>query len=164
MPKPDTSSVAVQLTLSSLHRSSPFNITDCKSIITDVNGQQTTYKGWDPQDVGKPQHGGADFTLTVHDDDYSANNPTMVGRWVLTCLRRGATRDASPFSANAPSIAGEGADVANGVFTLDLNQAKIKNAGSWDWSLLIQMVMPNDTATKCFVSDPEMDVQAVVLT
>jgi len=163
MPKPDTQSVAVQLSLRSLQPKPPFNITECESTITDVNGGKSHYSGWNPQDVGKPQGGGADFTLAVQDLDYGSNE-TSLAYWVLTCLPRGDTKDASPFSANDSSIAGKGGTLTSaGIFTLDLKKAKIKNAGSWDWSLLVQIVMPNETL-KCFVSDPEMDVQAFLLT
>jgi hypothetical protein len=163
MPKPDTQSVAVQLSLKSSQNTPPFNITECQSTITDVGGKSSHYSGWNPQDVGKPQTGGADFTLTVQDLDY-ASNKTTIANWVLTCLRRGATKEASPFSANDSSIAGNGGTLMSaGIFTLDLKNAKIKNAGSWDWSLLVQIVMPDQTTVKCFVSDPEMDVQAILL-
>ena len=163
MPKPDTQSVAVQLSLKSSQNTSPFNITECQSTITEVGGKSQHYSGWNPQDVGKPQAGGADFTLTVQDLDY-ASNETTLANWVLTCLRRGATREASPFSANESSITGQGGKLTSpGIFTLDLKNAKIKNAGSWDWSLLVQVVMPDKTTVKCFVSDPEMDVQAILL-
>jgi hypothetical protein len=165
MPKKDTQSVAVQLSLGSTQNASPFNITKCQSTITDVDGQSEQYSGWNPQDVGKPKAGGADFTLRVEDLDYASNNKTTVENWVLTCLRRGGTKDASPFSANDSSISGSGGTLASpGIFTLDLKNAKIKNAGSWDWSLLVQIAMPDNTTVKCFVSDPEMDVQAILLT
>jgi hypothetical protein len=164
MSKKDTQSVAVQLSLKSSLTTSPFNITECDSTITDVDGKSLHYSGWNPQNVGKPQAGGADFTLTVQDLDYATTNQTTLANWVLTCLRRGATREASPFSANDSSIAGNGGTLtSSGIFTLDLKNAKIKNAGSWDWSLLVQIVMPDQTV-KCFVSDPEMDVQAILLT
>jgi hypothetical protein len=163
MPKPDTQSVAVQLSLKSSQSTSPFNITECHSTITEVGGHQDHYSGWNPQDVGKPQAGGAGFTLTVQDLDY-ASNKTTLANWVLTCLPRGATKEASPFSANDSSITGNGGTAAAGIFTLDLKNAKIKNAGSWDWSLLVQVVMSDQTTVKCFVSDPEMDVQAILLT
>jgi len=163
MPKSDTASVTVQLSLKSTLNTPPFNITDCQSTITDENGHKSTYSGWNPQDVGKPKADGADFTLTVQDLDYSSTNETTLANWVLTCLRRGDTDKFSPFSANDSSIAGKGGTLTSpGIFKLDLKNAKIKNAGSWDWSLLVQIVMPDKTV-KCFVSDPEMDVQAIVL-
>jgi hypothetical protein len=43
MPKPDTQSVAVQLSLKSSQITSPFNITECQSTITDENGHKSTY-------------------------------------------------------------------------------------------------------------------------
>ena len=163
MPKSDTASVTVQLSLKSTLNTPPFNITDCQSTITDENGNKSTYSGWNPQDVGKPKADGADFTLTVQDLDYPSNKTTLAN-WVLTCLRRGATKEASPFSANDSSITGNGGTLTSpGIFKLDLKNAKIKNAGSWDWSLLVQIVMPDQTTVKCFVSDPEMDVQAILL-
>ena len=47
---------------------------------------------------------------------------------------------------------------SNGVFTLDTGNVKIKNAGDWDWSLMVQMRMADGVTIKCFSSDPEMEV------
>jgi hypothetical protein len=44
-----------------------------------------------------------------------------------------------------------------GVFTLNTGNVKIKNAGDWDYALMIQMTLP-DGSIKCFSSDPEMEV------
>jgi hypothetical protein len=43
MPKSDTASVTVQLSLKSTLNTPPFNITDCQSTITDENGHKSTY-------------------------------------------------------------------------------------------------------------------------
>ncbi len=55
------------------------------------------------------------------------------------------------------TITGSGGTGSGGTWTLNTGNNMIRNAGSWDWSLMVQMNIPGG-AIHCFASDPEMDV------
>ncbi len=100
------------------------------------------------------------------DAAYSGSNATSIGNWAVTFIPRGSgTTDASPFGNNITTLTGTGGTNNNGTFTLNLGNNTIKNEGSWDWALMVQIIIPATTGpspspsmTLCFSSDPEMDV------
>lgn len=155
-----TVQVAVTFTLDSSIGSPPFNIAGCSGIVSyNDSTPAKPWGGWNAVDIGIPVSGGAAFTVNVVDSSYAVNQ-TVVKNWALTFLPRGATSDTSPFSSNQNTVAGSGGTtVLPGNTSLDLSSVKIKNAGDWDWTLMVQMQM-SDTEIHCFASDPEMDVDA----
>ena len=159
MPDNQTTAVSVKFTLYSSAASPPYEVSGCDGTISYTNNApDTTFSGWNAVDIGTPQPGGATLTVTVADASYSSSsNVTGVANWALTFIPRGTTRAQSPFDNNQNTISGSGAVNNDGVFTLDLANEKITSSGDWDWSLMVQMTMPDGTI-KCFSSDPEMEV------
>jgi hypothetical protein len=158
MPTNFTTDVAVTFTLYSSSPNPPYNVAGCDGKVTFADGTRTDFPGWNAMAVGTPQANGATFELYVADSSYSSgSNVTGVANWALTFIPRAGTSQQSPFGNNQNTISGSGATNNNGVFALNLGNAKIKNAGNWDWSLMIQMTLPGGTV-KCFASDPEMEV------
>ena len=159
-----TTGFTVTFTLYSSAAQAPYEVAGCAGTISYNDSTATTFNSWNAQDIGTPEPNGATFTLMVADSSYSSlNNITGVANWALTFIPRGATTQQSPFGNNQNTIAGTGVLVNNnGVFTLLNAQSniKIKNAGDWDWELMIQMVVPiaGVSVVKCFSSDPEMEV------
>ena len=154
-----TTAVAVTCSLySGTGQAPPFEMSGVAGTISyNNNAPNTTFDGWNAEGVGTPVGPGASFALAVQDLSYSASNQTSVANWALTFIPRGATSQQSPFGNNQNTIAGQGATNSNGTFTLNLGNVKIKNAGDWDWALMVQMVLPNGTVL-CFCTDPEMEV------
>jgi hypothetical protein len=156
---PQTVAVSVKFTLYSSIVNPPYEVAGCEGLIGYDDGTSQPFNSWNPQDIGTPQPNGATFTLTVADANYSTgNNQTGVANWALTFIPRAPTTAQSPFGNNQNTITNSGAANNNGVFTLDTGNVKIRNAGDWDWSLMIQMTMADGTTVKCFSSDPEMEV------
>lgn len=166
---PNTKAVSVTFTLNSTTPTTPpYNITGCGGTVTYDDDTTSTIDGFNAEDIGTPDSSGASFTLNVTDSGYnSTSNATSIGNWALTCIPRSPTTVSSPFAANQNTITGSGATNNNGTFTLSFDnpQPKIKNAGNFDWSLMVQVIIPvpksrqpPTTVTHCFGSDPEMDV------
>ena len=158
---PLTTAVSVTFTLYSTDGTLPYEIKGCDCTVSFDEGQPQTFNNWTAEAVGTPQPSGANFTIKVADAAYSSGSyETTVANWALTFIPRGDDNDTqSPFSNNESTIVGSGA-LSNdppGVFTLDTTSEKIKNEGDWDYSLMIQMNLP-DGSIKCFSSDPEMEV------
>lgn len=156
---PNTTAVTVNLTLNTtLVTQPPYNIASVGGTIAYDDGTSSTFTGWNAEGVGTPQPSGASFSLNVMDAGYSVNQ-TSIGNWALTFIPRGYAPQASPFGNNVNTIAGNGGTGTNGNFSLNLGNPnpKIKNAGSWDWTLMVQITFPNGQI-HCFASDPEMDV------
>jgi len=154
-----TTGLTVTFTLYSATTNPPYEVAGCAGTITfNNNAPSLDFSGWNAEDIGTPQPSGAAFTLMVADSSYSSgNNVTVVVNWAVTFIPRGTTTRQSPFGNNQNTITGSGAANNNGVFTLNLGNVKIQNSGDWDWSLMIQMKLPDGT-NKCFSSDPEMEV------
>jgi hypothetical protein len=155
---PNTTAVAVTMTLDSSATAAPFLISNCSGVITYADGSTGQWGGWAAEDLGTPEPNGATFTLNVVDTSYPLNL-TSVQNWALTFIPRGSTSQDSPFGNNVNTITGMGAANTNGNFALDLGGAKIKNAGDWDWALMVQMQLSSGEI-RCFASDPEMEVGA----
>ena len=157
----NTVSVAVTFTLDSttLANTPPYEITGCSGLVSYADNTQSSFSGWNAEAVGTPQASGAAFSLIVVDNGYSATNQTAIGNWALTFIPRGAQNNlASPFGNNQNTLTGSGVLSQNGnTFTLSIGNNKIKNAGSWDWALMVQITLPGG-AIHCYASDPEMDV------
>ena len=158
---PNTTAVSVTLTLSTLANTNPpFNVSGINGTVTyDNNGGSSTFNTWTAENVGTPQPSGAGFTLIVKDLGQSTYQ-TGIGNWALTFIPRSPTTQASPFGNQVNTITGNGGTAnPDGSYTLNFSggNPKIKNAGSWDWSLMVQITFPNGP-THCFASDPEMDV------
>ena len=155
-----TLQVAVTFTLDSSIASPPYLIGNCSGLITyNDSTPPKPWGGWNAVDIGTPVSSGAALTVNVIDSNYPVNQ-TVVKNWALTFLPRGTTNDVSPFGTNQNTVAGAGGTVViPGNTSLALSNVKIKNAGDWDWSLMVQMQM-SDTEIHCFASDPEMDVDA----
>lgn len=153
-----TTAVTVTFTLYSSAANPPYEVSGCEGTIGYSDGSSVPFSGWSAEAVGTPQPNGASFTLKVADASYSSSsNVTGVANWALTFIPRGSTRAQSPFGNNQNTISGSGATNNDGVFTLNLGNVTINNVGDWDWSLMIQMTLPDGTI-KCFSSDPEMEV------
>ena len=160
MPNKQTTAVTVTFTLYSSAASPPYKIAGLEGTISYNDGSDVDFTGWNPEDIGTPEPNGATFTLMVADSSYSTgNNETGVANWAVTFIPRAPTTAQSPFGNNQNTISGSGATNNVGVFTLNLGNETIKNSGDWDWSLMIQMTLPDGTI-KCFSSDPEMEVGA----
>jgi hypothetical protein len=157
---PQTISLTVKFTLYSSATTPPYEVAGCEGTIYYDNSTNLPFLGWVAEDIGTPEPNGATFTLKVADSSYaSGSNETSVANWALTFIPRGTTTVQSPFGNNQNTISGSGATNDDGVLTLDLGNETIKNAGDFDWSLMIQMVLPGTpTVIKCFSSDPEMEV------
>ena len=154
---PNTVSVTVTLSFDSLATAAPpYNIADCSVYVQYADGTNATLQGWGPEALSAPQTGGATFAVNLVD-----TNPTPatgLQNWALTCIPRSGTSDASPFGNNKNTLSGTGPGAANGGnFPLDMNTPKIKNTGTWDWALMVQVV-GSDGVIRCFASDPEMEV------
>jgi hypothetical protein len=155
---PTTTSVTVTFTLYTSDPNPPYDMSGCAGTITYSDAPNSSFNGWNAMSIGTPQASGAAFTLQIADASYSSgNNQTGIANWALTFIPRSGTSQQSPFGNNQNTIAGSGATNNNGVFTLNLGNVKIKNAGNWDWCLVAQMTLP-DGSVKCFASDPEMEV------
>jgi len=167
----DTRLVIVKFTLDS-SKPFPYSIDGCAGSIyfVDRSLPPRTFSGWDPVNVGTPQSSGADFILLVHDTKFDpGTNPTSVGNYAMTFIPYGDPTGVpgSPFS-NQNSLPGSGAVLSgNGQdFVLDFKGAKIQKRGakfSWDWSLLVQIVLADKTTRHDFVSDPQMDVDPLTI-
>lgn len=164
-PMASTSKVTVTFNLDSSASQPPYNVSPAMTCQVEYSDGSTPgqYPNFTAEVIGTPQNGGAQFVLNVVDSSYSSTNTTNVGNWALTCIPRGSS-PTSPFqgqgsptitdpSGNQPSSTN-----SNGTFTLATGNATIANAGTWDWSLMVQMIMADGTTIKCFASDPEMDV------
>jgi len=158
----NTTGVSVTFTLYSANTTAPYNIAGCQGSISYSDGTTQPFSGWVAENIGTPQPNGATFSIVVADSSYSSvNNVTNVANWAITFIPRGSsTTTKSPCANNESTISGSGATNSNGQFSLDLSRNPIKNAGDWDWSLMIQMVMSDGSTLKCFSSDPEMEVSA----
>ena len=161
-----TSGVVVQFGLDSskpVPADTPFYFTAVGGEVDFADGSSTKFNGWVDLNIGTPQPGGASFSLSVAD---TANGVASVGNWILVFIPRSPLTDKSPFDPNKSSISGGGATVSNGVFLLGIDPStKIKKRalkGSWDWCLLIQLMM-SDKTMRTYVSDPEMDVDQLIL-
>ena len=155
-----TTAVAVTFTLNTVTDSTPpYNVSGIQGIVSYDDKGNSAFNTWSAENVGTPQPAGAPFSIGVTDLGWSSSNQTGIANWALTFIPRGATNGASPFGNNQNTITGNGATGSNGNFTLNFSggNPKIKNAGSWDWALMVQMTMPGG-AIHCFASDPEMDV------
>lgn len=156
----NTTAVAVTFTLDSTvnPNTPPYEITGCSGEISYAGGGSAQFTGWQ-MGVGTPEANGADFAVVVKDNGYGPANQTSIGHWALTFIPRGTTTDQSPFGNHESTITGTGAANANGTFTLKFNnpQPKIKDKGSWDWALIVQINLPVGQV-HCYASDPEMDV------
>jgi hypothetical protein len=162
MAEAKTTQVDVTFRLLSNLSGPPFNIADCSGVIYLDDGSQRTWSGWTRETLGNPQASGAVFNIFVQDTAASPVGAAAVLNWVLTFMKRPGTRDASPFATNENTVTGSGATGAGGKgLLLDIDHnVKVKNSGTWDWGLLLQIeTTPNDSASiKCFASDPEMEV------
>ena len=156
-----TLAVSVKFTLYSSNSPAPYDISECEGTISYSDGSTVPFSGWVAENIGTPDPNGATFSIVVADSSYSSfNNVTSVANWAITFIPRGTSNTAqSPFANNQNTISGSGATNSNGQFTLNLGNVSIKNGGDWDWSLMVQMVLPSGTV-KCFASDPEMEVGA----
>lgn len=155
-----TTAVTVTFTLNSATATTPpYVITGISGRVDYDGGVGSTYfNTWSPETVGTPQTNGAAFNLSVTDAGYnSANNATSIGNWAVTFVPRSPTTADSPFGNNIDTITGSGGSNSNGTFVLNIGNNTIKNAGGWDWALMVQIIIPN-VGTHCFASDPEMDV------
>lgn len=162
-----TSAVTVTLTIDSSIAAPPYNVANCSTRITFSDSTSVLLGGWGNAALGTPQPSGATFNLVVVD---SNSQPiTSLLNWALTCIPRAPTTAASPFGSNASSIAGSGSTPGDGGgLSLNFgntnnpgnNNPKIKNAGTWDWALMVQVVCADGVTVKCFGSDPEMEVGA----
>ena len=158
MPLTQTTGFSVKFTLYSSIANPPYEISGLEGTIYYDDGTDVDFNGWNAENIGTPESNGATFTLQVADSDYSTGtNETGVANWALTFIPRAPTTAQSPFGNSQNTISGSGAANSSGVFTLDLGNETIKNAGTWDWSLMIQMTLPGGVV-KCFSSDPEMEV------
>ena len=150
--------VSVTFTLDSSDAGPRYEIADCDGVISYDGSPDQRFDGWNAEDIGTPEPNGANFTLMVTDSSYDLGNQTGIANWALTFIPRGSTTELSPFGNNLNTISGSGGSNSNGTFTLDTGNVKIKNAGDWDWGLMVQMTMPDGITIKCFSSDPEMEV------
>jgi hypothetical protein len=155
-----TTGLSVTFSLGSTAASTPYNITGCSGTITTQSGP-VNFTGFVAENLGTPDPNGATFALMVTDLDYAAqNSATGIANWAVTFIPRGDdTTVSSPTSNSKNTITGSGyTNNANGTFTLfSGNTNAIKYTGTWDWSLMIQITLPNNVV-KCFASDPEMEV------
>jgi hypothetical protein len=144
----------------------PYIIKEASTRIDYSDGSYLTYPGWGTQRINNPKSGGAPFTIVVVDLGFSSTNQTDVAQWAMTFIPRRPTTAESPFSNKKNTIAGEGTSAAsNGTFTLDFRKddpSIKKQTGSWDWSLMVQMALPSGVLM-CLVSDPEMDVNPIMV-
>lgn len=159
---PNTTAVSITFTLNStaLANTPPYEITGCTGLVSYSDNSSAPFNGWNALGIGTPQANGATFSLTVVDTGYSSSNQTGIANWALTFIPRGAQNSSnqSPFGNNQNTFTGSGASSPNGgTFTLAIGSHKIKNAGNWDWMLMIQVVLPNHQIN-CYASDPEMEV------
>ena len=167
MPNLQTTAVTVTLTIDSSIPAPPYNVATCSTLITYSDNSNITVPGWGIAAIGTPQGPGAAFNVTVKDSNLSPI--ASIVNWALTCIPRAPTTSASPFGNNASSIGGSGSvPGAGGGLGLNFgntnnpsnNNPRIKNAGTWDWSLMVQVVCADGVTVKCFGSDPEMEVGA----
>ncbi|HMF96859.1 MAG TPA: hypothetical protein VKE96_21320 [Vicinamibacterales bacterium] len=161
----DTKSVVVTLILDSAS-SAPYAMSGCEGTIYHVDGSKTTFSAWETEKIGTPISGGAEFALLIKDTQNESATRTSVANWVVTFIPRGDvnTVPGSPFSGKS-SFSGTGAVMFLNDFLLDLKNAKIQKRAarySWDWTVAVQIVTIE--GTKCFVSDPQMDVDQLELT
>lgn len=155
-----TTGLSVTFSFKSTANSAPYNMTGISGTITKQTGNPVTFNDWSAEDLGTPDPNGATFALMVTDLDYaSQNNTTGIANWAVTFIPRAGTTLSSPTANNKNTIAGSGfTNNANGTSTLFSGTTNaIKNSGDWDWSLMIQITLPNNVV-KCFASDPEMEV------
>jgi hypothetical protein len=172
-----TTSVSVTFTLSSATTSGPpYNIPTCSgSYTTQLPGNdpvQNPFTGFGKLNIGTPQPSGASFSVSITDLSYGTNWASSIGNWALVFIPRPGTTQLSPFGPNAASalITGNGGSLGSQpgsqTFTLPIpTSAAIQTLGNnvtsagWDWMLMVQMnVASTPASTRCFSSDPEMDV------
>ena len=156
-----TTGLSVTFSFKSTASPAPYDMTGCSGTITTQNGS-STFTDWSAENLGTPDPNGATFALAVTDLDYVAqNSATGIANWAVTFIPRVGTTLSSPTANNQNTISGYGStNNSNGTFTLfSGNTNAIKNTGNWDWSLMIQITLPNNVV-KCFASDPEMEVGA----
>jgi len=159
-----TSVVTFTIQVSSNQANPPFVAGNCTATVVFADGSSQQYASWAAEDIGTPPSNGAALALNVIDTAWSASNQTQVAGWALNFLPRPGTNQNSPISSNLMS--GGSANSSNGTFPLILSTANgngiIKSSGNstkdWDWSLMVQMVMADGQTIKCFVSDPEMQM------
>lgn len=156
----NATAVTVTFNLDSSASAPPYNVSSQMTCaVTRDDGTTTYYNNFAIESIGTLANGGATFTLIVVDSNY-ANSATTVGNWALTCIPRSSSTGVSPFQAQNVTITNPNNQVSytntNGTFTLNTGNAKLANSGSWDWSLMVQMI--TTYGTKCFASDPEMDI------
>jgi len=157
-----TTAVAVTFTLNTATNATPpYEVGSILGTVSYNDKGNSTFNTWTTEKVGTPQPAGADFSISVTDQGWSSGNQTGIANWALTFIPRGATNGSSPFGNNQNTITGNGASGSNDTFTLNFTggNPKIKNPGSWDWSLMVQMTLPGGQI-HCFSSDPEMEVTA----
>lgn len=155
---PNTTAVNVTITLNTAASpAAPYNVSGIAGTVFYDNNGSLSFNTWSAENIGIPQPNGAAFQVNVVDSGYSSSNQTGIGNWAVTFIPRSPTTQQSPFGNNQNTISGSGVSGANGTWTLNLGSVKIKNPGSWDWSLMVQMTMPGG-GIHCFASDPEMDV------
>jgi len=155
-----TTGLSVTFSFKSTASPAPYDMTGCAGSITKQQGNPITFSDWSAENLGTPDPNGATFALAVTDLDYAAqNNATGIANWAVTFIPRAGTTMSSPTTNNKNTIAGSGyISNSNGTFTLFSGTTNaIKNTGDWDWSLMIQITLPNNVV-KCFASDPEMEV------
>lgn len=155
---PNTTAVTATITLNTaVNTLPPYNVLSIAGTVFYDNNGSSAFNTFAAENIGTPQPNGASFQLSVTDSGYSASNQTGIGNWALTFIPRSPTAPQSPFGNNVNTITGNGGTGSGNTWTLNTGNNKIKNAGSWDWSLMVQMNMPGG-AIHCFASDPEMDV------
>ena len=156
----NATNVTVTFNLDSSASAPPYNVSaQMTCIVTYDEGDPASFPNFATEAIGTLANGGATFTLIVVDSNYP-NSATTVGNWALTCIPRAPTTGTSPFQSQNSTITNPRNQVSytnsNGTLTLNTGNAKLMNTGSWDWSLMVQMITSN--GTKCFASDPEMDI------
>jgi hypothetical protein len=159
---PNATSVAVTFNLDSSATTPPYNMSNQMTCLVTYDDSSTqSFSNFATEAIGTLANGGAAFTLNVVDANWG-NGPTSIGNWALTCIPRNSATGVSPFQAQNSTITDppSGASYTNngGTFTLSTQNAKLTNSGKWDWSLMVQIIMSDNTTIKCFASDPEMDI------
>ncbi|HJZ71798.1 MAG TPA: hypothetical protein VKE51_08655 [Vicinamibacterales bacterium] len=160
----ETVAVVVRFTFNSTAASEEHVFTNCAGEVKYDDGTYTSFSGWGNVDIGKPVPGGAFLIIRVED---TANAVKSVQNWIASFIPVSPTTDASPFGPNLYSIPGSGGTaLTHGGFQLDMDSRyTIKKRGArgyWDWSVLVQFTMSDDTH-RSYASDPEMQVDPLAL-
>ena len=159
-----TNLVTFTVQVSSNQANPPFVASNCSASVNFSDGSSQNFGSWAAEDIGTPPQAGANLALDVVDTAWTSDNQTQIVGWALNFLPRPGTNQNSPISSNLMS--GGAATSDNGTFHLILSTANgsgiIKNSGNttkdWDWSLMVQMQLSDGQTIKCFVSDPEMQM------